>query len=57
MCSDLASLFFLLFFTSWSIIDNETILSFSAKLIPLIPFDDLPLNTLNFLDSNLIHFP
>ena len=57
MCSDLASLFFLLFFTSWSIIDNETILSFSAKLIPLIPFEDLPLNTLNFLDSNLIHFP
>ena len=31
--------------------------SFSAKLIPLIPFDDLPLKTLNFFASNLIHLP
>ena len=25
--------------------------------MPLIPFDDLPLNTLNFFASNLIHLP
>ena len=37
--------------------DKETIESFSAKFIPLIPLDDLPLKILNFLDSNLIHFP
>ena len=29
----------------------------SARLIPLIPFEDLPLNTLNFFDSNLMHLP
>ena len=40
-----------------SITDNDTISSLFANSIPLIPFEDLPLNTLNFLDSNLIHLP
>ena len=40
-----------------SIIDKEMILSFSAKFIPLIPLEDLPLNNLSFFDINLIHFP
>ena len=46
-----------LFFSIFSIIDKDTILSLSPKLIPLIPLEDLPLNNLNFFDSNLIHFP
>ena len=33
-------------------IERDTIESLSAKLIPLIPFEDLPLKTLNFFDSN-----
>ena len=37
--------------------DKEITLSFSFNLIPLIPFDDLPLNNLSFLDLNLMHFP
>ena len=40
-----------------AIIDKEITWSFSAKSIPLIPFDDRPLNNLSFLDINLMHFP
>ena len=40
-----------------TIIDNDTISSFGASSIPLIPFEDLPLKTRSFLDSNLIHLP
>ena len=39
------------------ITERDITLSFSAKSIPLIPLDDLPLNILNFFDINLIHFP
>ena len=57
--SDLSSFVFFPFFFNLllSIIDKETISSSDANSIPFIPFDDLPLNILNFLDSNLIHFP
>ena len=57
--SDLSSFVFFPFFFNLllSIIDKETISSLDANSIPFIPFDDLPLNILNFLDSNLIHFP
>ena len=37
--------------------DSDITLSSSANSIPLIPFEDLPLNILNFLDINLIHLP
>ena len=37
--------------------DNEITLSPFPNSIPLIPLDDRPLNILNFLDINLIHFP
>ena len=59
LISDLSSLDLLPFFfiLSVSITDRETIWSFGANSIPLIPFDDLPLNTLNFFASNLIHLP
>ena len=36
---------------------NDTISSFGANSRPLIPLEDLPLNILSFLDSNLIHLP
>ena len=38
-------------------IDNEITLSFSLSCMPFIPFEDLPLKSLNFLDLNLMHFP
>ena len=38
-------------------IESEITLSLSFNLMPFIPFEDLPLNNLNFLDLNLIHFP
>ena len=38
-------------------IESETIESLFESLIPLIPLEDLPLKTLNFFDSNRIHFP
>ena len=59
LISDLSSLDFFPFFfvLSLSITDREKIWSFGANSIPLIPFDDLPLNTLNFFASNLIHLP
>ena len=59
MISDLSSLFSFPFFLfwSWSIIDSDTIESSFDRLIPLIPFEDLPLKTLNFFESNLIHLP
>ena len=37
--------------------DNDTIWSLGANSIPLIPFEDRPLKTLNFFASNLIHLP
>ena len=37
--------------------DNEIIESSLANCIPFMPFEDLPLNTLNFFASNLIHLP
>ena len=37
--------------------DKEITLSFATKSIPLMPFDDLPLNSLNFFDMNRMHFP
>ena len=44
-------------FLLWSIIESETMLSPCAKLIPRIPFEDLPLNIRNFFELNLIHLP
>ena len=37
--------------------DNEITLSSLANSIPLMPFDDQPLNILSFLDINLMHLP
>ena len=37
--------------------DNDITLSFSFNLIPFIPFEDLPLKSLNFFDLNLMHLP
>ena len=48
---------FLPFFVSLSIVDRDTIISLSFKFIPLIPFEDLPLNNLIFSTLNLIDFP
>ena len=56
LISDFWSLVFAFLFESWSIIDRDTIVSFSAKLIPLIPFDDLPLKSLIFSTLNLIDY-
>ena len=38
-------------------IDKDITLSISFNCIPFMPLEDLPLNNLNFLDLNLIHFP
>ena len=59
MISDFSSLDFLPFFFVLSLLmtDRDTIWSFGVSSIPLIPLDDLPLNTLNFFVSNLIHLP
>ena len=36
---------------------KDITLSDSARSIPFIPLDDLPLNILSFLDINLMHLP
>ena len=55
--SDLSSFVFFPFFFNLllSIIDKETISSLDANSIPFIPFEDLPLKTLNYFASNRIH--
>ena len=58
-----AFLIFLSFFKIFGLMfelsktDNEITLSSSLNLTPFMPFEDLPLINLYFLDLNLIHLP